>query len=165
MTEIKFWWDTYVGTAEGDHGVFTNSGGAVYAGKITGDAARRRAHEDQRGHDLRRARVGVRTNTSGDTTFVECDADGDPHGRRLECRAGGDTVYTRYEYGSIKESAVLYANGTCEYYDYEARRADYAPRSAPFVALQAMVVPIKARPSTSAPTAALMPHFFAPTAP
>jgi hypothetical protein len=73
----------------------------------------------------------------------------------LDCYAGGDTVYRRFEHGSLKEHAVLYANGTCKY-DIKACRADYAP----FVALRAKVLPIKARPRTSAPTAACMPPFF-----
>jgi hypothetical protein len=146
MTEIKFWGYTYVGTAEGDHGVFTDSDGTVFAGQIVGDAAR----------------VGVLTQTSGRTTFVECDADGQWHGRVLRCTAEtGDTVYRRYEHGSEKEYAVLRADGTCTY-DYMPCRADYAP----FAALQAMVVPIKARPRTSAPTAAsLYAAFFTEPSP
>jgi hypothetical protein len=126
MTEIKFWGYTYVGTAEGDHGVFTRSDGAVYAGEIADGSAR----------------VGVRTYTNGTTTFVECDADGKAHGRWLRCNAGGGTRYYRYEHGSEKEYAVLLANGTCEY-NGKACRADFAP----FVALRAKVVPIKARPA------------------
>jgi hypothetical protein len=125
MTEIKFWGDTYVGTAEGDHGVFTRNDGYVYAGKIAGDCAC----------------VGVRTDTNGTTHFVECDADGKYHGRYLACEAGGVTVYGRYEHGSEKERAVLRADGTCKY-NWKACRADYAP----FVKLKAMVVLIKARP-------------------
>jgi hypothetical protein len=87
------------------------------------------------------ARVGVNTRTSGTTQFVECDADGKVHGRYLDCYADGDTGYTLYEHGSAKEHALLYADGTCEY-NGKACRADFAP----FVALQAMVLPIKARP-------------------
>jgi hypothetical protein len=126
MTEIKFNGCTYRGTAEGDHGVFTNNSyGTVYAGEIADGSAC----------------VGVRTHTDGTTVFVECDADGEEHGRWLYCDAGGDTHYRRCEHGSRKEFAVLRADGTCTY-NGEACRADYAP----FVALQAMVVPIKARP-------------------
>jgi hypothetical protein len=144
MTEISAFGSTYVGTAEGDHGVFTHSKGTVYAGKIAGDSAC----------------VGVVTYTDGTTYFVECDADGQVHGRALDCYAGGDTWYSRYEHGSAKEYAVLSADGTCEY-NGEACRADYAP----FVALQAMVVPIKARPPLGHSTAAFVPHSFAPTRP
>ena len=144
MTEIKFRVGTYRGTAEGDHGVFTNSYGDVFAGQIAGDFAR----------------VGVHTWTSGTTHFVECDADGKEHGRVLGCTAGGDTVYRLCDHGSTKESAWLYADGTCRY-NGTVCRADFAP----FVALQAQVVPIKARPPLVAPTAALMPHSFAPTRP
>jgi hypothetical protein len=138
MTKIKFYRDTYRGTAEGDHGVFTSSDGVVYEGQIAGDAAC----------------VGVRTDTNGNTFFVECDADGDPHGRALDCWTDGTTWYLRYEHGSLKEEAILWAKGTWKgptvedethptcTYKREACRADYAP----FAALKAMVLPIKARP-------------------
>jgi hypothetical protein len=145
MTEIKLWYSTWCGTAEGDHGVFTRSDGTVYEGKIADGFAC----------------VGVATWTNGNTHFVECDADGKEHGRWLGCTALGYTVYRLYEHGSRKEHAVLCADGTCEY-DSKACRADFAP----FVALQAMVVPIKARPRTSAPTAAsLYAAFFRPHRP
>ena len=98
------------------------------------------------------------TYTNGSTVFVECDADGKSHGRWLGCIAGGDTWYRRYEHGNAKEYAALRADGTCVYND-KACRADYAP----FVALQAMVVPIKARPRTSAPTAASLYAAFSPS--
>jgi hypothetical protein len=131
MTEINALGSTYVGTTEGDHGVFSDiSNGTVYAGQIADGSAC----------------VGVGTSTDGTTWFVECDADGESHGRELTCRADGDTVYRRWEHGSCKEYALLDADGTC-WYDNKVCRADYAP----FVALRAMVVPIKARPRTSAP--------------
>ena len=133
MTEINAFGRTYVGTAEGDHGVFTDSDGNVYAGQIANDSAC----------------VGVATDTDGYTFFVECDADGEEHGRWLGCNADGDTWYYRYEHGNYKESARLHADGTC-YYDGEHCRADFAP----FAALKAMVVPIKARPPPVPPTAA-----------
>ena len=126
MTEIKFWGGTLVGTAEGDHGVFTRSGGDVFEGEIASHSAC----------------IGVATYTDGSATFVECDADGQWHGRYLACRANGNTEYRRYEHGRNKEHAVLHANGTCAY-NGNLCRADFAP----FVALQAKVVPIKARPS------------------
>jgi hypothetical protein len=148
MTEIKALSPgyTFVGTAEGDHGVFTRSG-RVYAGKIAYGCAC----------------VGVLTDTSGDTWFVECDADGKEHGRRLDCRANGHTEYRLFKHGFSLglEWAVLYADGTCTY-NGEACPADYAP----FVALQAKVVPIKARPPKKPHTAAFLyaAFFFAPTA-
>jgi hypothetical protein len=135
MTEIKFNGGTYRGTAEGDHGVFTRSNGTVYAGKISGDSAC----------------VGVATYTNGTTYFVECDPDGKEHGRALACWVDGDTWYRLCEHGNTKEGAVLRADGTCEY-NGKACRAGFAP----FVALQAKVVPIKARPRTRAPTAAFL---------
>ncbi len=137
MTEINGFGSSYRGTSRGDHGVFTNSDFEVYAGKFLN----------------RSACVGVFTFTSGSKYFVECDADGQVHGRELDCTADGDTVYLRHEHGRRREHAVLRADGTC-YYNGEACLADFAP----FVALQAMVVPIKARPPTSAPTAAFVPH-------
>jgi hypothetical protein len=126
MTAINAFGGTYVGTAEGDHGVFTNRDGAVFAGQIADGSAC----------------VGVHTLANGDTYFVECDADGKSHGRRLGCAAGGDTRYCRFEHGSAKEWAVLCADATCAYNGEECR-ADYAP----FAALRALVVPIKARPA------------------
>jgi hypothetical protein len=146
MTEIKFIGGTFVGTAEGDHGVFTGSFGRVFAGQIADGSAC----------------VGVFTHTDGTTWFVECDADGKVHGRSLVvCDADGDTEYRRYEHGSDKERAVLYADGTCSY-NREVCRADYAP----FAALRAMVVPIKARPPLVPPTAAsLCAAFFRPHPP
>jgi hypothetical protein len=134
MTEINAFGYTFVGTAEGDHGVFTNpKTGTVFAGQIADGSAC----------------VGVFTWTDGDTVFVECDADGEVHGRRLDCYADGDTVYRRWEHGSEKEYAILYADGTCEY-NGTACRADFAP----FAVLRAMVVPIKARPAPVPPPAA-----------
>jgi hypothetical protein len=138
MTSINAFGFTYRGTAEGDHGVFTNkSNGNVYAGSIAYGSAC----------------VGVDTATDGSTSFAECGADGKVHGRDLGCGADGHTVYWLCEHGSVKEEAWLYANGTCKY-NGKACRADYAP----FVALQAKVVPIKARPPLGPPTAAFMPH-------
>ena len=145
MTEIKAFGGTYVGTAEGDHGVFTSSDGDVYAGEIA------------YGYPC----VGVRTDINGITVFAECDADGKEHGRELGCTAGGLTWYRLCKHGSRKEDAVLFADGTCEYNGEECR-ADFAP----FVALQAMVVPIKARPPLVPPTAAsLCAAFFRPHPP
>jgi hypothetical protein len=143
MTEIKFGW-TYRGTAEGDHGVFTDSDGRIFAGQIAGDYPC----------------VGVHTWTNGTTYFVECDADGKAHGRELACDAGGDTEYRRYEHGNEKEQAVLRADGTCEY-DDKACRADYAP----FAALQAMVVPIKARLQLVPPQPPFVMRIFRPHRP
>jgi hypothetical protein len=130
MTEIKYNGSTYVGTAADDHGVFTNSEGTVtYAGEIV----------------HRRASVGVATFTNGTTHYVECDADGKYHGRFLECAAGGDTAYWLYEHEHAKEYARLRAGiffgCSCEY-NGKACRADFAP----FAALQAKVLSIKARP-------------------
>ena len=145
MTEIQFRGNTFDGTAEGDHGVFTASLGRVFAGQIAGDFAC----------------VGVHTWTDGSTSFVECDADGEVHGRVLDCWADGNTWYRRWEHGSDKEEAVLRADGTCAY-DGKVCRADYAP----FVALKAKVMPIKARPAPVPPQPPFfMPHSLAPTAP
>ncbi len=144
MTEIKFLGDTYRGTAEGDHGVFTDSDGDVYAGQIVGDYPC----------------VGVHTWTDGTTSFVECDADGEEHGREMVCTAGGDTEYYLCEHGDEKEHAALRANGTCAY-NGEACRADFAP----FVALKAMVLPIKARPPLMPPQLPLCHMFYPASAP
>ena len=126
MAAINAFGSTYRGTAEGGYGVFTDpSDGHVFAG----------SHAD--GCPC----VGVDTDTDGNTAFVECDADGKRHGRNLTCWTDGDTWYYLYEHGSLKEEAVLCADGTCTY-DNKDCRADFAP----FVALRAKVLPIKARP-------------------
>jgi hypothetical protein len=125
MTEINAFGGTYRGTAEGDHGVFTHSGGTVYEGQIAG------------GYPC----VGVVTYTSGATYFVECDADGKEHGRVMGCNADGDTYYRRCEHGREKEEAWLFDGVTCAY-NGKACRADYAP----FAALRAKGLAIKARP-------------------
>ncbi len=135
MTEIMAFGCTYIGTAEDDHGVFTHSSGRVYAGKVVRGSAS----------------VGVLTGTSGDTAFVECDANGEWHGRLLGCTADGHTAYQRWKHGSRYVYAILNADGTC-IYNGRFCRADYAP----FKALQAKVLPIKARPH-SRPHAAFQP--------
>jgi hypothetical protein len=142
MTEIKAFRSTYRGTAEGDHGVFTYSDGTVYAGSIADGSAC----------------VGVVKTISGNTFFVECDADGEAHGRALDYYADGDTWYILREHGTDKETAVLNANGTCAY-NREWCRADYAP----FVALRAKVMPIKARPPLVAPCRLLCRIFSPPS--
>ena len=140
--EIKVYGYTYRGTAKDDHGVFTSSNGRVYAGKIAGGCAR----------------VGVVTLTNGTTEYAECGAAGQAHGRVLECIAGGDTEYGLWEHGSNKARARLRADGTCVY-NRTACCADYAP----FVALRAKVLPIKARPHQR-PYAAFNPQSVHPSA-
>jgi hypothetical protein len=147
MTEIKFRGSTLIGTAVDDHGVFTDpNDGEVYAGEIV--------HGYFYGGS---ASVGVVTYTNGTTAYAECDADGEYHGRSLDCWAGGDTRYYLFEHGSAKEGAALRADGTCVY-NGKACRADFAP----FAALQATVLAIKARPHLcphSRPTpACFRPH-------
>ena len=125
VPSIQYNGRTYHGTADGEYGVFINEGGAVFAGS----------------HANGCARVGVNTVTSGITSFVECDADGELDGRYMGCWADGDMWYSLCEHGSIKEQADLYADGTCEY-NGMACSADFPP----FVELKAKVLPIKARP-------------------
>ena len=100
---------------------------------------------------------------NGSTWFAEFDADGKPHGRELECIADGDTVYRLVEHGSEKEEARCRADGLlvrCAY-NGEACRADFAP----FVALQAKVVPIKARPPLVPPQPPVCRIFSPPPPP
>jgi hypothetical protein len=142
MTDIHFFGHEYKGTAEGDHGVFTDRDGPVYVGKVANLKVVKQVEGSSTGpRNVGFACVGVGTWTNGYTAFVECDADGKPHGRDLGCTAGGDTRYNLFEHGSYKEDAVLRADGTCTY-NGKACPADYAP----FVALQTKVLPIKARP-------------------
>jgi hypothetical protein len=131
---------TYRGPAvDGNFGVFSHEGGAVFSGS----------------HANGSARVGVYTGTSGYTEFVECDADGNFDGRYLGCHADGDSGYCLFEHGSIKERADLLADGTCEY-NGMACRADFPP----FVKLKAKVLPIKARPTAHSRP---VPHSPPPT--
>ncbi len=78
----------------------------------------------------------------------------------MECYAGGHTVYRLFEHGSEKERADLRNDGTCAY-NGKACRADFAP----FVALQAMVVPIKARPPLVPPPQPPLCRTFSPQPP
>jgi hypothetical protein len=97
----------------------------------------------------------VRTATSGNTVFVECDADGNFDGRYLGCWADGDTEYFLFEHGNSKETAALYFDGTCAY-NGEVCSADFPP----FVKLKAKVLPIKARPTAHSRP---VPHSPPPT--
>jgi hypothetical protein len=144
MTEIKFWGGTYIGTADGDHGVFTDpENGSVYAGKI----------------DRGCPKVGVVTWTDGTTDFIECNAHGKVHGRYLRCWAGGNTEFQHCMNNTAHEYAALGAGGTCAYND-KICRADYAP----FLALQAKVLQIKARPHLFTHSRPLRRIFPAPIA-
>jgi hypothetical protein len=179
MSSIKAFGDTYDGTAEGEYGVFTNpKNGSVFAGS----------------HANGCARVGVHTYTNGwptallETAFVECNADGNPHGRILVCKADGDTRYFLKctctagtmarsrcsswcglpgEPAKDKERAAVDANGHCYYHDDDDGRTVFEGCSAdfpPFVKLKAKVLPIKARP-TAAPSSHLTPPTPPPSAP
>jgi hypothetical protein len=146
---IRFNWSTYNGTADDYYGVFTRpKTGAVFAG----------SHANGSG------RVGVATATDGSTSFVECDADGKFDGRYLDCYADGDTEYGLCEHGNLKEQAVMFADGTCEY-NTKVCSADFPP----FVKLKAKVLPIKARPTplcdTSAAASCIRPHPLRPHRP
>ena len=139
---IRFNWSTYHGLADDYYGVFTRSkDGAVFGGS----------------HASGSARVGVVTATDGSTSFVECDADGKFDGRYLDCYADGDTEYGLCEHGNLKEQAVMFADGTCEY-NTKVCSADFPP----FVKLKAKVLPIKARPTAHS---CRMPHSPPPTPP
>jgi hypothetical protein len=59
----------------------------------------------------------------------------------LTCCDNGNTGYSLREHGKSTEEADLFADGTC-YYNGTYCTADFAP----FVALKAKVLPIKARP-------------------
>jgi hypothetical protein len=139
--------DTYHGIGVFGRGVFTNDkvGGRTYAGQM------------RNGHACG---LGVLTWSDGSKGYAEHGPDGQCDGRYLVRWADGDTWYSLFERGEEKDSADLSADGTCEY-NGESCRADYPP----FVALQAKVLPIKARSPLVPPQPPLfMPPFFAPTA-
>jgi hypothetical protein len=130
--EIKFRGETYraCGDNDAEHGVFFEAfTGCMFRGRIDNGAAR-----------LGKENWG--NGTVGGESFVECDANGQFHGRVLVCRDRvGETEYELFEHGSRKEWAKVFGNGTCEYNGESCSADDLR-----FLQLKAKVLPIKARP-------------------
>ena len=136
--EIKFRGETYrpQGDNDAEHGVFIDDGHRFW-GRIYNGAAR-----------LGKEFWG--NGTSGEESFVECDENGQFHGRVLVYNPsenfglGFETMYFLFEHGSQKEWAKVFQNGTCTSctYNGESCSAD----DLRFLQLKAKVLPIKARP-------------------
>ncbi len=119
--------DTFHGISVSGRGVFTNKRGLTYAGQ----------HKD--GHACG---LGALTYSNGDKEYAEHGPDGKFDGRNLFRYAYGRTdYYCLYERGKQKDSAYVYANGTCRY-NGEA----CAPDDPRLLALMTQLAPVEVRP-------------------
>ena len=122
--------DTFHGISVFGRGVLTNNG-HTYAGQIRDGYA---------------CGLGVLTNLFGGTkTYAEHGPDGKCDGRYLYRYARGHIDYSLFERGKQKDSAYVYADGTCMYNDVAC-----APDDLRLLALIAQVAPVEVRPA--APT-------------
>ncbi len=133
--------DTYHGISVDCRGVFTNDEyGLVrtYAGQCRDGYA---------------CGLGVHTYSDGDKVYAEHGPDGQFDGRWLvryahEVRyVSGHTLYRLYERGKLKDSADVFADGTCVY-----NGVGCAPDDPRLLALVAQVAPVEVRPAAPAPT-------------
>jgi hypothetical protein len=124
--------DTYHGISVFGRGVFTDDkyGGSTYAGQCKDGHARG---------------LGVATWPNGDKVYAEHGPDGQYDGRYLDRYADGRTIYYLFERSEEKESALVRADGTCEY-NYVA----CAPDDPRLLALIALVAPVEVRPAAPA---------------
>jgi hypothetical protein len=90
--------------------------------------------------------LGVTTYSSWLKEYAEYGPDGQYDGRYLGRVAKGDTGYRLYERGKSKDSADVFADGTCMYNDEDCEPDD--PR---LLALIAQVAPVEVRPAAPAP--------------
>jgi hypothetical protein len=125
--------DTYHGISVGGRGVFTNDeyGRRTYAGQCKDGYA---------------CGLGVVTWSGGDKAYAEHGPDGQYDGRCLDRVADGDTGYGLFERGKLNDSAVVFADGTCQY-NYE----DCSQDDPCLLALIAQVAPVEVRPAATAP--------------
>ncbi len=130
--------DTFHGISVEGRGVFTHDKyGTTYAGQIRDGYA---------------CGLGVTTWSGGSKEYAEHGPDGKFDGRFLERRAAGGTYYRLFERGESKDSAVVYADGTCKY-----NHEDCAPDDPRLLALIALVSPVEVRPAARAPQPAIGP--------
>jgi hypothetical protein len=124
---------TYRGISVESRGVFKSKyGGLTYAGQCKDGYA---------------CGLGVATWSSGDKEYAEQGPNGQCDGRCLVRSADGATYYYLHERGKKKESAVVTADGDCEYNDEAC-----APDDPRLLALIAQVAPVEVRPAARAPT-------------
>jgi hypothetical protein len=133
---------TYHGISVVGRGVFADDYGiATYAGQ----------HRDGYACGL-----GVTTyspHAGGDKEYAEHGPDGERDGRHFNRKANGNTFYHLYECGEQKDSAGVFADGTCKY-NGEA----CAPDDPRLLALIAQVAPVEVRPTVPAPNPPLTPQ-------
>jgi hypothetical protein len=124
--------DTYHGISVESRGVFTNDEhGGTYAGQCRDGYA---------------CGLGVLTWSDGAKYYAEYGPDGEYDGRRLVRTDDGYTFYYLYERGEQKDSALVSAEGICEY-----NGEDCAPDDPRLLALIAQVAPVEVRPAAPDP--------------
>jgi hypothetical protein len=129
--------DTFHGISVESRGVFNKYGGFTYAGQCKGGYA---------------CGLGVVT-WFGDKVYAEYGPDGQYDGRCLERFGFGRTYYDLYERSKSKDSAVVSADGDCEY-----NGEDCAPDDPRLLALIALVAPVEVRPAARASQPATARH-------
>ncbi len=125
--------DNFHGISVAGRGMFTHNmnGGRTYAGQCK---------------DGHACGLGVLTYSDGHKVYAEHGPDGQFDGRQLVRSAIGITWYRMYERGKSKDSADVFADGTCLYNGVVCARND--PR---LLALIALVAPVEVRPAAPAP--------------
>ena len=124
--------DTYHGISVFGRGVFTNDKhGRTYAGQCKDGYA---------------CGLGVVTYSNGTKVYAEHGPDGQFDGRYLDRWAHGDTRYSLFERGKVKDSARVFADGRRSY-----NGEDCAPDDPRLLALIAQVAPVEVRPAAPAP--------------
>jgi hypothetical protein len=138
MSSIIRFGDTYHGISVFGRGVFTGQYGGTYAGQ----------HRD--GHACG---LGVLTWPNGTKVYAEYGPDGHFDGRCLERYGNEETAYRLFERGKVKDSAAVFADGTC-WYNGEG----CAPDDPRLLALIAPVAPVEVRPAAPAPHPPIAAH-------
>jgi hypothetical protein len=126
--------DTFHGISVFGRGVFTNDDD-VYRWTYAGQCK-----------DGHACGLGVVTYRDGRKEYAEYGPDGECDGRYLRRWTGGDTIYSLFERGWVKDVAGVHADGTCTYNGMAC-----APDDPRFLALIAQVAPFEVRPATRAP--------------
>ena len=90
--------------------------------------------------------LGVATMSSDWKVYAEHGPDGQYDGRHLSRHVRGITFYGLYERGEVKDSAAVFADGTCWYNDKVC-----APDDPRFLALIAQIAPVEVCPAAPAP--------------
>ena len=131
--------DTFHGISVFGRGVFTNDEyGETYAGQCRDGYA---------------CGLGVTTSSSGSKDYAEHGPDGQCDGRYFVRYASGTTGCFLFERGEQKDSARVFADGTCEYNDVACSPDD--PR---LLALIAQVAPVEVRPAATRQSPPIRPR-------